>query len=341
MSKSRAAPLKKHSLPRLKLMAAVVAARLCSFVKASLNSTATVFLCSDSQIVLSWIFSDKKLKPFVSNRVSEIPYISTTWRYCPSGDNPADLLTRGITFDQLCTSNQWNHGLTWLSTPSEWPTWHRLEVLHVQGVADELDTDHEAVNDTTIPPFGIQCIIDITRFSLLNKLLAVTAYMNRFIHNSRKYSASRQTGPLTVLELTSAKVQWLHHVKHSTFTDEIDNLISKRHRLPLVRQLKLILDHDGLIRCGGRIHNAPLSELAKFPYLLLSHHIFTTLVIKNAHATQLHSGVNATLSAIRQTYWIPSARQRINSVIKKCVTCIKTSGKPYAMPDPHLLYSRE
>ena len=89
--------------------------------------------------------------------------------------------------------------------------------------------------------------------------------MNRFIHNSRKCSASRQTGPLTVLELTRTKVQWLHHVQHSTFTDEIDNLMSKRCRLPLVRQLRLFLDHDGLLRCGGRIHNAPLSELAKFP----------------------------------------------------------------------------
>ena len=70
MSKSRAAPLKPHSLPRLELIAAVVALRLCSFVVTSLDTTATVCLWSDSQIVLSWIFSDKKLKPFVSNRVA-------------------------------------------------------------------------------------------------------------------------------------------------------------------------------------------------------------------------------------------------------------------------------
>jgi len=61
---------------------------------------------------------------------------------------------------------------------------------------------------------------------------------------------------------------------------------------------------------------------------------YTTLVIKNAHVTQLHGGVNATLTAIHQKYWIPSARQRINTVIRKCVTCRKTSGIPYAMPDP-------
>jgi len=103
ISKSRAAPLKQHSLPRLELMAAVVVSRLCSFVVTSL---VTVCLWADSQIVLSWVFSGKKLKPFVSNRIAEICSVSTRWRYYPSTDNPADVLTRGITFEQLSTSDK-------------------------------------------------------------------------------------------------------------------------------------------------------------------------------------------------------------------------------------------
>ena len=57
LSKSREAPLKSLSLPRLELMAAVIASRLCSFVVSSLEITAPVCLWSDSQIVLLWIFS--------------------------------------------------------------------------------------------------------------------------------------------------------------------------------------------------------------------------------------------------------------------------------------------
>ncbi|XP_065918802.1 uncharacterized protein [Dysidea avara] len=78
----------------------------------------------------------------------------------------------------------------------------------------------------------------------------------------------------------------------------------------------------------------PLSELAKFPYLLPAHHYFTTLVIRSIHITQLHSGVSATLTALQQSYWVPSARQRIKSIIHKCVVCRKSSGKPYTIPDP-------
>ena len=94
------------------------------------------------------------------------------------------------------------------------------------------------------------------------------------------------------------------------------------------------MDCDQLLRCGGRIHNAPLSESAKFPYLLPSRHHFTVFIIQQAHAVQLHSGVNATLTMLRQKYWIPFARQRIKSIIHKCVVCKKTSGKPYSKPDP-------
>ena len=64
-----------------------------------------------------------------------------------------------------------------------------------------------------------------------------------------------------------------------------------------------------------------------------SRHHFTVLEIQIAHAVQLHSGVNATLTTLRQQYWIPSARQWIKSIIRKCVV-YKISGKPYTKPDP-------
>ena len=72
MSKSRAAPLKPITLPKLELMAAVLAARLSNFVRKSLSIDCTLYLWSDSQIVLYWIASQKKLKPFVDHRVGEI-----------------------------------------------------------------------------------------------------------------------------------------------------------------------------------------------------------------------------------------------------------------------------
>ena len=181
----------------------------------------------------------------------------------------------------------------------------------------------------------------MTRFSSLNKLLGVIAHVHHFIHSSRHNPSFRLTGPLTVSELSQASLKWIHHAQHSTFGAAINNLTSKSRRLPLVRQLRLFIDCDGLLRCGEHIHNAPLSKLARFSYLLPYLHTSTTLVIKNAHAAQLHSGVNVTLTNICQKYWIPSACQRISTIIQMFVTCTKTSRKPYAMQDlPPLVKSR-
>lgn len=155
--------------------------------------------------------------------------------------------------------------------------------------------------------------------------------MCRFTHNKRQPSSSWQVGPQTPSELSQANLKWIHNTQQTVFAKEIANIQSRHNRLSLVRQLKLFLDSNNLLRCGGRIHNAPLSELARFPYLLPPRHHFTTLVIQNA---QLHSGVNATLTTLRQKYWIPSTRQRIKSILRQCVVCKKICGQPYAIPDP-------
>ena len=95
------------------------------------------------------------------------------------------------------------------------------------------------------------------------------------------------------------------------FWKELANLNSQSSTkwLPLVRQLRLFLDKDGIIRCGGRIHNAPLDLLTKFPYLLAPKHPFSSV----------------------------TARQYIRTLLRRCTTCKRHIGKPYPAPDPALL----
>ena len=93
-------------------------------------------------------------------------------------------------------------------------------------------------------------------------------------------------------------------------------------------------DCDGLICRGGRIHNPPLSESAKFPYLLPQIHLFTALIVTDTHMKQLHASVNATVTALRQSFWRPSICQYVRKPLKNCVICNnKLQGPLFKPPD--------
>ena len=338
MARSRVAPLKDHTLPKLELMAAVTAAQLGTFILSALQrhlSEITVRLWSDSQIVLHWIFSTKTLKQFVANRVREIcdMFPTSVWRYCPTNDNAADLLTRGITATQLTSSQLWLKGPTWLPSECDWPSWSPTSVHHIH-TTEEVEPTTSNAEQPTIPQPGLHQIIDITRYSKLAHLYRTTAYVLRFINNTRKAS-QKENGVITVTELNTAQKLWIKSAQEQVFANELVDLKSKStKRLPLVRQLRLQLNKDGLIFCGGKIHNAPLSHLTKFPLLLPKKHYSTQLIIRDIHEKHCHAGTNSTVTYLREMYWIPAARQCVRYILKQCVVCNKVSGTHYRAPDP-------
>ena len=188
--------------------------------------------------------------------------------------------------------------------------------------------------DKICKEYGIHSIIDIAQYSSLERLLRITSYVLRFIGQLRKRTNPKQI-QLTPEETNTAERIWIKSCQQSIYQMELDSLTSKnKPRTALVKHLRLFLDDQHLIRCQGRIHNAPVSESTKFPVLLPSYHPFTKLVVLSTHVQQLHSGVNSTLAAIRQRFWIPKARQLLKNVLRKCVICRKQGGKPYTVPDP-------
>ena len=129
---------------------------------------------------------------------------------------------------------------------------------------------------------------------------------------------------------------WIKDCQMMTYWKEVSCLQSKSNgskQLPLIRQLQLFLDDNGFIRCSGMIHNAPLSQLANFPYLLPPRHPFTALIIYSTHAQLFHTGINCTLTAVRQVYWIPTGRQYEKVLLCRCAICKKYSGKSYKAPE--------
>ncbi|GFU96543.1 DUF1758 domain-containing protein [Trichonephila clavipes] len=76
-SKSRVAPLKSLTLPRLELTAALLSARLAKQVSSCLKFDANIYYWTDSLISYYWIRGDSSaFKPYIKNRVQEIQLFS-------------------------------------------------------------------------------------------------------------------------------------------------------------------------------------------------------------------------------------------------------------------------
>ena len=93
-SKTKVAPLKPVTIPRLEVTAATLLTRLSRYVSTTLNlTTCPVYLWTDSNVALTWILSNpSRGKDFVRNRVSLIQELlpQAKWMFISGKENPAD-----------------------------------------------------------------------------------------------------------------------------------------------------------------------------------------------------------------------------------------------------------
>ena len=125
IGKARLAPIKSVSIPRLELIAAVLAVRLNNAVKCALEAKSCLsYFWTDSMAVLHSIRSKaKRFPPFVANRLAIIEQSTEIahWRYVPSDINPADIASRAISADDTFKLQTWLEGPLFLTEETYTP----------------------------------------------------------------------------------------------------------------------------------------------------------------------------------------------------------------------------
>ncbi|XP_070145039.1 uncharacterized protein [Drosophila kikkawai] len=303
-AKTKCAPMRTMSIPRLELQAAVLGTRLINTIKEehSVDISETV-LWTDSKTVLRWIGSThRRYKQFVGNRVAEILESSevSQWRWVPTADNAADDATRSQNKADLSPESRWLSGPAFLRQPaSGWP----------------------------VPEEGTERV----RFSSFSRLVRTTAWVLRFARWCRRQRSELEEYGLTAKECEAAENLLVRQAQLESFPDEMRS--AKRGKEVAssseIRGLAPYMDEHGVLRVHGRVDAAlcmPYS--ARRPVILSHRHSLTEMIVRHFHAQMKHQNVDAMIAQIRTRFWVTKMRRMLKEVISSCYECKLQRTRP-------------
>ncbi|XP_043469792.1 uncharacterized protein LOC122503353 [Leptopilina heterotoma] len=303
-SKSKVAPLKEQTIPRLELLAALLLARLITFIKNIRAYKDLPVQCwTDSKVVLAWLNDHpSKWKLYVANRVAEIQTLlpKIKWKHVSTKSNPADLVSRGLSPTDLQFSTLWWNGPDWLTKPL---IEQKNEIdyslgefnLKCRPVTCQVNTsnDHNIINS-------------LMKFSSCQKTIRILAYILKFIRRLKemvdhvKIPIKETNNNLTAMDIMLSTDTLYKLIQEQLFLNELKDLkkgitVSQKSKL---YSLNPFLDENNLIRLGGRLEKSQLPFNQKHP-IILAKHPLTKSLITHIHNKCIHGGMKFTLSILR------------------------------------------
>ena len=328
ISKTKVAPIKRLTIPRLELCGAQLVAQLIHRVRQVLAIPLShVYAWTDSTVVLNWLDgSPKRFKAYVGNRVSTIIDLipPDKWRHVKGTENPADCASRGLYPSELLNHSLWWDGPTWLKKPpGSWP-----ERMPIPPNQQEVEQGEVSLHMHALTP---KPIIPIDRFSSFNHLKRVTAWILRFIQNSRmKRHTDRNKLNLSTSELQRAEDYWIKLIQLAHF--ELDMItLQRKGTLPpssSLLPLQPFIDSSRLLRVGGRRQLSQTSYQSQHPIILHGKHPLTHMIIHAEHLRLLHAGPTLLTASLSRRYHVVGGRKVIRSVARKCLTCRRYTARP-------------
>ena len=347
IAKTRLAPERAITMPRLELMGAVLLARVMKLVLQFHNHLVInkIVYYTDSQNCLHWIQSStpSSWSPFVANRIQEIQTLShpSCWQYVRSECNPADVATRPVLGKDLVNNEFWFKGPVFLREslvelgdrfiPE--PTADCLKEKRKRASVKIASSSQPKLWEWDSHP-------NFTSFSQVRDVVALVL-KGLYIMKRELVSYSKLRG--LALKALIKQEQGSYFGLEIDFLKNLGKPVSIHTKVPsgIIRSLRLFLDQDGILRVGTRIPKGVVEESRRTPILLPTNSRFTQIYLHFIHKSLCHGGVRDMLAYSRGEFWIPKARQLMRRMVSSCVNCRRVMAKPYQMvQSPELPLSR-
>jgi len=328
LSKNKVAPMKAITIPRLELQAAVLAVRVNDLLckQLSIDLLSSVFWV-DSELVLKYISNDdRRFHVFVANRVSVIRELShpEQWRHIAGSRNPADVITRGTTVEGL-NRIKWFEGPQFLRQhKSEW------NITVVDRAIPESDPEvKKNVPVLACCPEEVSATDRLLAyFSDWFRLLKAVSWLLKF-KEMLKNGYGHVAKSVSAFDLKQAENCVLQYIQMQFYSHEIECLNEGRSipKSSPIKSLSPFVGKGGLLRVGGRLKYAKVSDDNKNPVLISGKHRVASLIVKSFHNVA-HTGTEWVVSMIRRKFWITRVRPLVKSIARSCLACQKMTAPP-------------
>jgi hypothetical protein len=309
IAKARVAPLRpKLTMPRMELMAALLATKLYNKIRPRTSTDATFY--TDSSIVLSWIRNGpEKYRSFVRNRLVTILETTTasSWKKVSTSNNPADLGTRGITASALRASALWWHG----------PDYGQEQLPEQESIDDQTKQDAEREERKSMVVVTAHLDDDnaeefeefVSTFSTLPRLVTAAVWVRRWLPGSQHSGKSQAEERAAAFAGLLRRAQDVQREDIGTRTRVgPDNL------------------RCALTRTGEQLPILPRGALAK-------------LVVEDVHRTLYHQGTGAVLAEMHSNYY-GIGREFVKRTVTACIPCRREKARTSKPPEGGLPSSR-
>ena len=373
MARGRVAPIKILTLPQLELTSICLGVKLGKFL---IETFATEFefervrIWSDSSIALSWIKNqNSKLPRYVANRVKEIKknLPNGTFGHVSGKTNPADYVSRGVSFKTLKNSDLWWNGPplpreNCSQTPHPFPE-NGSQTPHPFPANGSQNPHPSPEEDSQMNHFATENVSQISQFNpdnvpqapLPQKPVQLNGIPGESVVNAGVENM-KISFPLNVSDFSSLdklilvicfvclfirlKLK-LTLNKFSGTTSYALDLLVKNAQSTYFESILSFFSRGGRSPDVVKQFNLKLIDGVivcqgrlknadlKFPIFLPNNCHLVKLLILKIHNDKFHAGLNYVLATFREKFWIPKARQTIKKVLNRCVICKRYQGRAY------------
>lgn len=319
-------------------------------------------LFSDSSICINWLYMHtvkldkmRNKSVYVMNRLSAISKLCVTFpvefRFCAGKENPADCITRELSYKQLVKSN-FHSGPKFIHTdglkanPDEMtitiPNPTLQERLRETGDSSPsvdvgstlLDVQQSVLHSSDDAKTTVSFPIEYSKYSSFSKIINVTNNVLTFINKLKSQLKQKDPGKYSHFEIIpnvhSHALNVILRLEQNKYFPEVFNYFqnpTQRCNVPsLVLQFNLFLDSDGLIRVKSKFGRWQTKKC--FPVFLPKTSFITSKLIEYFHCQLSHASIYTVLNELRRQFFIQSVFSTVKKVIKCCITCRKFNNKP-------------